>query len=167
MPMENENFPSVGASEFPEFSTQITPGGMTVANEVTPNSEDSTPKSKKNQQPAWNTKQNLELISAWIKFGTSSVVRRNQIGETYCGKITEYCNEYCSCDSPRDLVACRNSFNYMSKVINKWIGAYDGTKRLQGSDWSETDVLAKARELYACGKNVQFTLMEELHALRN
>ena len=26
MPMENENFPSVGASQFPEFSTQITPG---------------------------------------------------------------------------------------------------------------------------------------------
>jgi len=72
MPMENENFPCVGASEFPEFSTQITPGGMAVANEVTPNPEGSTPKSKKNQQPTWNTEQNLVLISAWIKFGTSS-----------------------------------------------------------------------------------------------
>ena len=68
MPMENENFPSVGASEFPEFSTQMTPGGMAVANEVTPNPEDSTPKSNKNQQPAWNTEQNLVLISVWIKF---------------------------------------------------------------------------------------------------
>ena len=55
----------------------------------------------------------------------------------------------------------------MSKVINKWIGAYDGAKRLQGSGWSETDVLAKAQELFACGKNVQFTLMEEWQALRN
>jgi len=54
MPMENENFPSVGASEFPEFSTQITPGGMTVANEVTPNPEDSTPKSNKNQHGTLN-----------------------------------------------------------------------------------------------------------------
>jgi hypothetical protein len=44
MPMGNENFPSVGAPEFPEFSTQITLGGMTVANEVTPNPEDSTPR---------------------------------------------------------------------------------------------------------------------------
>jgi len=41
MPMENENFPCVGAFEFPEFSTQITPSGMAVANEVTPNLEDS------------------------------------------------------------------------------------------------------------------------------
>jgi len=49
----------------------------------------------------------------------------------------------------------------MSKVTNKWIGAYEGAKRLQGSGWSETDVLAKAQELYTCGKNVQFTLMEE------
>jgi len=167
MPMENENFPSVGASQFPEFSTQITPGGMAVANEVTPDPEDSTPKSKKSKEPAWNTQQNLVLISAWIKFGTSSVVGRNQRGETYWGKIAEYCNEYCSFDSPRDLVACRNRFNYMSKVINKWIGAYEGAKRFQGSGWSETDVLAKAQELYACGKNVQFTLMEEWHALRD
>jgi len=142
--MENENFPCVRGSEFPEFSTQITPGGMAVANEVTPNPEDSTPKSKKNQQPAWNTEQNLVLISAWIKFVTSSVVGRNQRGETYWGKIVEYCNEYCSFDSLRDLVAYRNRFNYMSKVINKWIGAYEGAKRLQGSDWSENDVLAKA-----------------------
>jgi len=83
MPMENENFPSVDASQFPEFSTQITPGGMAVANEVTPDPKDSTPKSKKSKEPAWNTQQNLVLISAWIKFGTSSVVGRNQRGETY------------------------------------------------------------------------------------
>jgi len=55
----------------------------------------------------------------------------------------------------------------MRKVINKWIGAYEGAKRFQGSGWSEIDVLAKAQELYACGKNVQFTLMEEWHALRD
>jgi hypothetical protein len=36
----------------------------------------------------------------------------------------------------------------MSKVLNKWIGAYEGAKRLQGSGWSETDVLAKARGNY-------------------
>jgi len=167
MPMENENFPSVGASEFPEFSTQMTPGGMAVANEVTPNPEDSTPKSKKNQQPAWNTEQNLVLISVWIKFWTSSVVRRNQRGKTYWGKIPEYCNECFSFDSLRDLVACWNRFYFMSKVTNKWIGAYEGAKRLQGSGWSETDVLAKAQELYTCGKNVQFTLMEEWHALHD
>jgi hypothetical protein len=55
----------------------------------------------------------------------------------------------------------------MSKVINKWIGAYESAKRLQGSGWSEDDVLAKAQELFACGKNVQFTLKEEWHALRD
>ncbi|CAI8590441.1 unnamed protein product [Vicia faba] len=38
---------------------------------------------------------------------------------------------------------------------------------MQGSGWSENDVLAKAQELYACGKNVRFTLMEEWHALRD
>ncbi|XP_024636487.1 uncharacterized protein [Medicago truncatula] len=142
--MENENFPSVGASQYPEFSTQITPDGMAVANEVTQNLEDSTPKSKKSKEPTWNTQQNLVLISAWIKYGTSSVVGRNQRGKTYWGKIAEYCNECCSFDSPRDLVACRNRFNYMSKVINKWIGAYESVKRLQGSG-SEDDVLAKAQ----------------------
>ncbi|KEH26923.1 hypothetical protein MTR_6g079450 [Medicago truncatula] len=81
MPMENENFPSVGATQYPEFSTQITSGGMAVANEVT--TEDSTPKSKRSKEPAWNTQQNLVLISAWIKYGTSSVVGKNQRGETY------------------------------------------------------------------------------------
>ncbi|KEH33887.1 hypothetical protein MTR_3g053400 [Medicago truncatula] len=48
MSMGNENVPSVGAPEFPELSTQITLGGMTDANEVTSNPEDSTPNRKKN-----------------------------------------------------------------------------------------------------------------------
>jgi len=105
MPMVNENFQSVG--EFPEFATQINRGGMTRANEVTPNPEDSTPKSKKTQQPAWNTEQNFVIINGWIKYGTCSVVGRNQTGEAYWGKIAEYCNEHCSFDSSRDVVACR------------------------------------------------------------
>ncbi|XP_039687973.1 glutathione S-transferase T2 [Medicago truncatula] len=163
--MGNENFPSVDATQYPEFSTQITPGGMAVADEVTP--EDSTPKSKRSKEPAWNTQQNLVLVSEWIKYETSSVVGRNQRGETYWGKIAEYCNKYCSFDSPRDLVACRNRFNYMSKIINKWIGAYESAKRMQGSGWSEDDVLTKAQELFAGGKNIQFTLNEEWHALRD
>jgi hypothetical protein len=50
---------------------------MMVANEVNLNLDDSTLKSKKNQQPTWNIEQNLVLISAWIKFGTSSVIGRN------------------------------------------------------------------------------------------
>ncbi|XP_024630912.2 glutathione S-transferase T3-like [Medicago truncatula] len=152
--MVNENFQSVG--EYPEFSSQINRGGMTRDNEVAP-----TPKSKRNQQPSWNTEQNLVLISGWIKYGTYSVVGRNQTSEAYWGKIVEYCNEHCSFDSPRNVVACRNRFNYMNKLINKWVGA----KRMQRSGWSEDDVLAKAQELYACGKNVQFTLKEEWHAL--
>ncbi|XP_045802390.1 uncharacterized protein LOC123895970 [Trifolium pratense] len=120
-PPFNGYMPSGSAPEFPEFSTQIT-----IANEVTPNLEDTTPKSKKHPQPTWNTEQNLVLISGWIKFSTSSVVGRNQKRETYWNNIADYC---------------------------KWIGAYDGAKRLQGSGWSENDVLAKAHEIYACGSS--------------
>jgi len=149
MSMGNENVPSVGAPEFLEFSTQITLGGITGANEVTPNPEDSTPNRKKNQQPTWTTEQNLVLISGWIKYGTTSVVRRNQKDNTYWGRIDEYCNEHCSFDPPRDGVACLNRYNYMNKILGKWIGAYDYAKRLQGCGWSENDILAKAQELYA------------------
>jgi len=46
MSMMNENVQSVG--EYPEYSTQINRGGMTRANELTPVSEDTTHKSKKN-----------------------------------------------------------------------------------------------------------------------
>jgi hypothetical protein len=144
----------------------MTIGGMTAANEDTPNSEESTPKSRKNPLPAWNTEQNLVLISGWIKFGTNSIVGKNQKGETYWGKIAEYCNEHCSFDPPRDQHACRNRFNYMNKIISKWVGAYDNAKRLKGSGWSDNDVLAKAQEIYAGGKNIQFNLMAEWDALR-
>ncbi|XP_057428517.1 uncharacterized protein LOC130721926 [Lotus japonicus] len=50
-----------GASEFPEFSTQMTLGGMTAGDEATPNEEDSTPTSRRSHLPAWNTDQNLAL----------------------------------------------------------------------------------------------------------
>jgi len=165
MPMGNENVSSVGALEFPKFSTQITLGGMTGANEITPNPEDSTPNRKKN--PNWTTEQNLVLLTAWIKYRTSSVVGRNQKGETYWGRIAEYCNEHCSFDPPRDGVSCRNHYNYMNKILGKWIGAYDRAKSLQGSGLSENDILAKAQELYASGKNGHFNLMAEWYALRN
>ncbi|XP_057431614.1 glutathione S-transferase T3-like [Lotus japonicus] len=167
MAMVNENFSSVDAPEFPEFSTQMTLGGMTAANQFTPNQEDTTPKSKKTHSPAWSTAQNLVLISRWINRGTSSVVGKNQKGETFWRDIAEYCNEHCSFDPPRDGIACRNRWNYMNKILGKWIGAYDAAKRQQASGWSDNDVLAKARELFACGKNVQFTLMEEWIQLRD
>ncbi|KAK2444645.1 hypothetical protein QL285_015656 [Trifolium repens] len=122
----------------------MTIGGMTSANEVTPSSEESTPKSRKNPQPAWNTEQNLVLISGWIKFGSDSIVGNNQKGETFWGKIAEYCNEHCSFDPPRDASACRNRFNYMNKMIGKWVGDYDKAMRLKGSGWSDNDVLLKA-----------------------
>jgi hypothetical protein len=167
MPMVNANVSSGDASEIPEFSTQINLDGTTFANQVTPNSDDSTPKSKKKKEQPWNTEHNLVLISGWIKFSTDNIVGRNQKSEAYWGKIAEYCNEHCSFDPPRDAIACRNCYNYMNKILNKWIGAYDSAERLKASGWSENDVLAKAQELYACGKNIQFTLMKEWHALRD
>jgi hypothetical protein len=167
MPMVNANVSSGDASEIPEFSTQINLDGTTFANQVTPNSDDSTPKSKKKKEQPWNTEHNLVLISGWIKFSTDSIVGRNQKSEAYWGKIAEYCNEHCSFDPPRDAIACRNRYNYMNKILNKWIGAYDSAKRLKASGWSENDVLAKAQEIYACGKNVQFTLMAEWYTLHD
>ncbi|KAK2392352.1 hypothetical protein QL285_065722 [Trifolium repens] len=167
MPMVNENFPSSGAPEFPGFSTQMTIGGTTSGNEVTPSSEESTPKSRRNPLPGWNTEQNLVLISGWIKFGSDSIVGNNQKGETFWGKIAEYCNEHCSFDPPRDASACRNRFNYMNKMIGKWVGDYDKAMRLKGSGWSDNDVLLKAQEIYADGKKVKFNLMAEWDALRD
>ncbi|XP_057446264.1 uncharacterized protein LOC130738309 [Lotus japonicus] len=163
MPMVRANFPSVDGPEFPEFSTQVNLGDGSADNEV----NEVTPKSKKTHAPAWNTAQNMVLISGWINCGTSSVVGKNQKGETFWRDIAEYCNEHCSFDPPRDGIACRNRWNYMNKILGKWIGAYDAAKRQQGSGWSDNDVLAKAQELFACGKNVQFTLMEEWIALRD
>lgn len=55
----------------------------------------------------------------------------------------------------------------MNKILGKWIGAYDRAKSLQGSGLSENDILAKAQELYASGKNGHFNLMAEWYTLRN
>jgi hypothetical protein len=168
MPNPNENFPRVVAPEFPGFSTQISIGGMSAANEVVPSEEDSTPKSKKTMSPPWSTDEDLVLISGWIRFGTDAVVGRNQKGEAYWGQVAEYCNEHCSFNPPREVGACRNRFNYMNRILGKWVGAYDGAKRMQASGWSENDILSKAQELYAEGKkNVQFTYFAQWQALRD
>ncbi|CAM8927715.1 unnamed protein product [Rhodiola kirilowii] len=164
--MGNETVPNVGATEFSEFSTQMAIGDMTSANEVTPNVEEDVPNARK-KSPRWTTEQNLVLLSGWIKYGTNSVVGRNQKSEAYWGSIAEYCNEHCSFNPPRDLISCRNHFNYINKIVGKWIGAYDNAKRMQRSGWSENDVLAKAQELYSTGKTVPFNLMEEWHAVRD
>jgi len=103
----------------------------------------------------------LVLISQRIKYGTDSVVGRNQKSDSYLGKIDDYCNEHCSFDPPHDAAACINHYNYMNKILNKWIGAYDSAKRMQQSGWSENDVLAKAHELYSSGKSGHFSLMSE------
>ncbi|XP_058725999.1 glutathione S-transferase T3-like [Vicia villosa] len=164
-PMRNENISNVGVDEFPEFSTQMDIGAMRGGQGATPNADDSTPIRRKS--PKWTTDQNLVLISGWIKYGTDSVVGRNQKSDSYWGKIADYCNEHCSFDPPRDGAACRNHYNYMSKILNKWIGAYDNAKRMQQSGWSENDVLAKAHELYSSGKSGHFLLMSEWLAVRD
>ncbi|XP_056843829.1 uncharacterized protein LOC108820186 [Raphanus sativus] len=56
-PYGNEVVPNVGATEFPEFSTQMALGGMSDLNEVTPNVEDST--FTRQKSPKWTTAQNL------------------------------------------------------------------------------------------------------------
>jgi len=83
------------------------------------------------------------------------------------GKIDDYCNEHCSFDPPHDAAACINHYNYMNKILNKWIGAYDSAKRMQQSGWSENDVLAKVHELYSSGKSGHFSLMSEWLAVRD
>ncbi|XP_020272553.1 uncharacterized protein LOC109847733 [Asparagus officinalis] len=128
-PMGNENVQNVGANEFTEFSTQMVLGGMSGGHEATPNPEDSTPARRKSLR--WTTEQNLVLLSGWIKYGTDSVVGRNQKSESYWGKIADYCNEHCSFDPPHDGAACKNHYNYMNKILGKWIGAYDNAKRMQ------------------------------------
>ncbi|XP_013585405.1 PREDICTED: uncharacterized protein LOC106294396 [Brassica oleracea var. oleracea] len=164
-PHGNEVVPNVGATEFPEFSKQMALGGMSGLNEATPNADDST--STRRKSPKWATAQNLVLLSGWIKYGTDSVIGRNQKSDAYWGKITEYCNEHCSFDPPGDLISCRNHFNYVNKILGKWIGAYDNAKRLQQSGWSENDILAKAHELYSGEKNGHFNLMSEWLAVHD
>ncbi|XP_058733879.1 uncharacterized protein LOC131605551 [Vicia villosa] len=116
-PTGNEIVPIVELDEFP---TQVTLGAMSGGQGATPNAEDSTPVRRKN--PKWSTDQNLVLISGWIKYGTDSVVGRNQKSDSYWGKIVDYYNEHCSFDPPRDGAACRNHYNYMNKILNKWTG---------------------------------------------
>ncbi|XP_048619623.1 uncharacterized protein LOC106426491 [Brassica napus] len=136
-PTDNEIAQNVGATEFPEFSTQVTLGGVSEANEATPRADTSTPATRKSVK--WTTEQNLVLLSGWIKHGTDSVVGRNQRSESFWGKIAEYCNEHCSFDPPRGRVSCRNHYNYMNQKLGKWIGAYDSAKRMQQSGWSEQE----------------------------
>lgn len=134
-------------------------------NETTPNAEASTPFRKKS--PNWTTAQNLVLFKGWIKYGTDSVIEKNKKSEAYWSKIAEYCNEHCSFDPPRNKIACRNHYNYINKILDKWIVAYDNAKRMQQSGWSENDVLTKAHELYSSGKNGHFNLMSEWYAVRD
>ncbi|CAE5980660.1 unnamed protein product [Arabidopsis arenosa] len=164
-PMGNETNTSVGATEFPEFSTQMALGGMSNVHETIPNEEDSTPARPRSSK--WTTEQNLVLLSGWIKYGTDSVVDRNQKGDSYWGKIAEYCNEHGSFDTPRDGVSCRNHYNYVNKSLGKWVGAYDNAKRMQRSGWSEDDVLAKAHELYSSAGNGNFKYIKEWLAIRD
>lgn len=163
--MGNENIPNVGTIEFPVFSTQNIPGGISGVNEVTPNAEDATPTRRKSLK--WTISQNLVLLRGWIKYGTDSLVGINQKNESYWRQTAEYYNEHCSFDPPRDGALCRNHYNNLKKILGKWIGAYDNSKRMQQSGWSENDVLAKVDELYSSGKNSRFNLLSEWFAVRD
>jgi len=164
-PTCNETDSNLGATDFPEFSTQMALGGISNIHEALRDAEDSTP--ARRRSPKWTNDQNLVLLSGWIKFGTDSIIGKNQKGETYWGKIAEYCNEHCSFDPPRDGEACRNHYNYVNKSVNKWVGAYDNAKRMQQSGWSEDDVLAKAHELYSSAGKGSFKYIKEWLAIRD
>ncbi|XP_010463186.1 PREDICTED: glutathione S-transferase T3-like [Camelina sativa] len=136
-PADNEIVPDSGATEFPEFSTQMAFGGTSFVNEATPSVDHST--SGPQKSPKCTTEQNLVLLSGWIKYGTYNIVGRNQKIKSFWGKIAEYCNEFCSFDPPRSADTCRNRYNYVNTKLGKWIGAYDNAKPMQQSGWSEQD----------------------------
>ncbi|KFK24477.1 hypothetical protein AALP_AAs49824U000200 [Arabis alpina] len=138
---------------------------MSGDNEATPSTKDSTHARQRNAN--WTVEKNLVLISGWIKYGTNNIVGRNQKSESYWGKISKYCNKHCSFDPPRDGGACRNHFNYINKILGKWVGAYDCAKRMKRSGWVDTNILAKAHELFSNRKNKHFHLMKEWIALRD
>ncbi|GAA0156390.1 hypothetical protein LIER_13902 [Lithospermum erythrorhizon] len=73
---------NVESTEIPEFSTQMTLGGMSCANAETPQNDEETRRTRK-KNIKWTTEQNLVLHSGWIKFGTDSVIGRNQKGDTF------------------------------------------------------------------------------------
>ena len=154
-------------TEFPEFSTQISLGGMSGASELIPDANPDESAQARRRNPKWTTDQNLVLLSGWIKYGTDIIVGRNQKSKVYWSKNFEYCNEHCSFDPPRDGASCRNNFNYMNKKLSKWSGAYDNARCMQQSGWSENDVMAKAHELYSSGKNEHFNLMSEWLVVRD
>ncbi|KAL9858842.1 hypothetical protein AtNW77_Chr1g0040961 [Arabidopsis thaliana] len=65
-PMGNETNTNVGATEFPEFSTQMALGVMSGVHETIPNEEDLT--CNHSGSSKWTTDQNLVLLSRWIKY---------------------------------------------------------------------------------------------------
>ncbi|XP_013617288.1 PREDICTED: glutathione S-transferase T3-like [Brassica oleracea var. oleracea] len=164
-PTSDENV--LRATEFPEFYNQIGLGGMSGASEPISDANANEPAQARRKIPKWTTNQNLVLLSGWIKYGTDSIVGRNQKSEAYWSKISEYCNEHCSFDPPRDRASCRNHFNYLNKKLSKWSGTYNNARRMQQSGWSENDVMTKAHKLYSSGKNEHFNLMSEWLAVRD
>ncbi|KAL0834979.1 hypothetical protein Bca101_086868 [Brassica carinata] len=93
----------------------MTLGGISGVNEATLGADSSASATRKSVK--WTTEQNLVLLSGWIKYGTNSVVGRNQKSESFWGKIAEYCNEHCSFDPPRSGVSCRNHYNYINQKL--------------------------------------------------
>ncbi|XP_048600567.1 glutathione S-transferase T3-like [Brassica napus] len=140
---------------------------MSGSSELIPDANPDESAQARRRNPKWTTGQNLVLRSGWIKYGTDSIVGMNQKSEAYWSKISEYCNEHCSFDSPHDGASCINHFNYLNKKLSKWSGAYDNAGRMQQSGWSENDVMSKAHELYSSGKNEHFNLMSEWLTVRD
>lgn len=165
--MGNENVSHSGATEFPEFSTQVTLDDDTPTPEdlAIPTGEGSSAPRKKNHK--WTTSENLVLLSGWMKFGTDSIIGRGQKGDSYWGKVAQYCNEHCSFEPPRDFAVCRNHFNYMNKLLGKWVGAYEKARRSKKSGWSEDDVMTAAHEQYKKDNKSNFTLIQEWRAIRD
>ena len=129
--MGNEVVPNIGITKFPKFSTQIDLGGTSGVNEGTRKENEDNSTHARRKIPKWTTDQNLVLISWWIKYGSDSVVGKNQKKKEYWRKIVEYRNDYCSFDPTRDGFSCRHNYNYMNKKLSKWVGAYNNAKRMQ------------------------------------
>ena len=93
----------------------MTISGISWVNEATHCVDTSTHATRKSDK--WTTEQNLVLLSGWIKYGTDTVVGRNQMSKSFWGKIAKYCNEHCSFDPSRGGVSCMNHYNYMTQKL--------------------------------------------------
>ena len=135
---------------FPQDSVQLSSSQVpyfgTQAHEASNFAEEGSAERRERKQ--WTPIDDLVLISAWLNTSKDAVVGNEQRCGTFWKRVEAYVAASPKFIEHREASNCKQRWQKINDIVNKFCGAYEAASRERSSGQNENDVVKLTHEIF-------------------